>query len=125
MYVLHGLAGKFDFTLIYVYYIFYTVLRVLMTRDYTREAIMLIHSPADLAQYYRDQRKKLGLSQASVADEVAVRQDTVSKFEIKADNARLETLFRLLSALDMEMHIVPKGQSISGGNDKKGWTEQW
>jgi HTH-type transcriptional regulator/antitoxin HipB len=86
---------------------------------------MLIHSPADLAQYYRDQRKKLGLSQVSVADEVAVRQDTVSKFELKPDNVRLETLFRLLSALDMEVHILPKGQSISGDSDKKGWTEQW
>jgi len=81
---------------------------------------MLIHSPADLAQYYRDQRKKIGVSQVSVADEIDVRQDTVSKFELKPDNVRLETLFRLLSALDMEVHIVPKDQSESEDNDKKG-----
>ena len=106
---------------------------------------MLIHSPAVLAQYYRDQRKQLGLSQVSIAQDVAVRQDTVSKFEIKPDNVRLDTLFRLLSALDMEMHIVPKdeltrdkltkdksardksakAQSTSANNNKKGWTEQW
>ena len=86
---------------------------------------MLIHSPVKLAQYYRDQRKQCGISQVSVAEEIAVRQDTVSKFELKPDNVRLETLFRLLAALDMEMHIVPKGQSVSTDSNKKGWTEQW
>ena len=86
---------------------------------------MLIHSPADLAQYYRDQRKQLGLSQMAIAQDVAVRQDTVSKFELKPDNVRLETLFRLLAALDMEVHIVPKAQSASVNSNKKGWTEQW
>ena len=86
---------------------------------------MLIHSPADLAQYYRDQRKQHGMSQVTVAEEIAVRQDTVSKFELKPDNVRLETLFRLLAALDMEMHLVPKGQPIPVDSNKKGWTEQW
>ncbi len=60
---------------------------------------MLIHSPSDLAQYYRDQRKLRGMSQATIAEEIAVRQDTVSKFELKPDNVRLETVFRLLAAL--------------------------
>ena len=86
---------------------------------------MLIHSPADLAQYYRDQRKKQGVSQVTVAEEISVRQDTVSKFELKPDNVRLDTLFRLLAALDMEMHLVPKGQPIPVDSHKKGWTEQW
>lgn len=86
---------------------------------------MLIHSPADLAQYYRDQRKQRGLSQVAVADETGVRQDTVSKFEIKPENVRMDTLFRLLAALDMEVHIVPKGQSPSVDDSKQGWAESW
>ena len=85
---------------------------------------MLIHSPADLAQYYRDQRKQRGMSQVAVAEEIAVRQDTVSKFELRPDNVRLDTLFRLLAALDMELHITPKGQS-DAVDRQKGWTEQW
>jgi len=79
---------------------------------------MLIHSPADLAQYYRDQRKQRGISQVTVAQEIAVRQDTVSKFELKPDNVRLDTLFRLLTALDMEVHLVPKGQSAPVDSSK-------
>ena len=86
---------------------------------------MLIHSPPDLAQHYRDQRKQRGLSQAAIAEEIGVRQDTVSKFELKPDNVRLDTLFRLLAALDMEMHLVPTGYSESVARQKKGWTEAW
>ncbi len=86
---------------------------------------MLIHSPTDLAQYYRDQRKLHGVSQVTVAEEIAVRQDTVSKFELKPDNVRLETVFRLLAALDLEMHIVPKGQSASVDEKTKEWSEPW
>jgi len=86
---------------------------------------MLIHSPKDLAQYYRDQRKQQGLSQVSIAEEIAIRQDTISKFELKPDNVRLDTLFRLLAGLDMELHIVQKGQSVAVDDIQNGWTEQW
>ncbi len=86
---------------------------------------MLIHSPNDLARYYRDQRKQRRVSQTAVAEEVAVRQDTVSKFENKPDNVRLDTLFRLLSALDIEVHLVPKGGLVSKDDKNKEWTEKW
>ena len=85
---------------------------------------MLIHTPTDLARFYRDQRKRRGVSQTTVAQEISLRQDTVSKFELKPDNVRLDTLFRLLAALDLELHVVPKGQSVSDGN-KPGWSEPW
>ncbi|MBE0511272.1 MAG: helix-turn-helix domain-containing protein [Gammaproteobacteria bacterium] len=85
---------------------------------------MLIHTPIDLAKFYRDQRKLHGISQTAVAQAISLRQDTVSKFEIKPDNVRLETLFRLLTALDLELHLVPKGESVSDGNTT-GWNEPW
>lgn len=85
---------------------------------------MLIHTPTDLAQFYRDQRKLRGISQTAVAQEISLRQDTVSKFEIKPDNVRLDTLFRLLAALDLELHLVPKVQPADDSN-KQGWTEKW
>lgn len=79
---------------------------------------MLIHSTTDLAQFYRDQRKQHHLSQTAIAQEVVIRQDTISKFELKPDNVRLDTVFRLLAALDIEMHLIPKGQLIP--TDKSG-----
>lgn len=85
---------------------------------------MLIHSPKDLAAYYRDLRKARGLSQSEVAEEVVIRQDTVSKFETRPDYVRLDTLFRLLSALELEVHLVPKGESVIEG-EKEQWSEPW
>lgn len=86
---------------------------------------MLIHSPNDLAQYYRDQRKQNGVSQTAIAEEISVRQDTVSKFELKPDNVRLETLFRLLAALDLELHVVPKGTPDPAAGNTSQWAEPW
>lgn len=85
---------------------------------------MLIHTPKDLAQFYRDTRKLQKLSQAAVGREISLRQDTVSKFEIKPDNVRLDTLFRLLAALDLELHLVPKEHAFSE-RENSGWTEPW
>jgi HTH-type transcriptional regulator/antitoxin HipB len=85
------------------------------------DMIVLIHSPQELARYYRDHRKQSELSQTMIGEEVGLRQDTVSKFENKPDNVRLETLFRLLSALDLELHLLPKGSS-GVEND---WAEKW
>jgi len=84
---------------------------------------MLIHSPADLAQQLRDRRRQLGLSQSAIGEEVALRQDTVSKFETKPDNTRLDTLFRLLSALNLELHTQPKEGASTEGSPH--WTEPW
>jgi HTH-type transcriptional regulator/antitoxin HipB len=86
---------------------------------------MLIHSPNDLARQYRDLRKQRRISQSSIAAETALRQDTVSKFELKADNVRLDTLFRLLAALDLELHIESKAQPVNDEKEKSGWTESW
>lgn len=86
---------------------------------------MLIHTPENLAQYYRDQRKLRCITQVAVSEEITIRQDTVSKFENKPGNVRLDTLFRLLAALDMELHIIPKDSTNHENRNGDGWTEKW
>jgi HTH-type transcriptional regulator / antitoxin HipB len=83
---------------------------------------MIIHSTRELAEFTRDHRKRERLSQAEVSDRVGLRQMTVSAFESKPDSTKLETLFRLLSSLDLEMHVIPKGAKIEDG---QGWNEEW
>lgn len=80
---------------------------------------MRVTSPEDLANYYRDYRTDHDLSQGDVGERVAMRQGTVSDFESKPNKAYLETLFRLLSAMDLEMHIVPKDQAQPSSPDNK------
>lgn len=70
---------------------------------------MRINSAKELSVYIQDKRVLSNLSQESVADLASVRQATVSAFESKPDRAKLETLFKLLSALDLELEVSAKG----------------
>ena len=71
---------------------------------------MIIRSAKDLALYLNDQRKQLKMSQTEVADLVGLKQDTISKFENSPDNSRIDTLFRILSALNLNISLVEKNQ---------------
>ncbi|HDY7707064.1 TPA: helix-turn-helix domain-containing protein [Vibrio vulnificus] len=73
---------------------------------------MLITSPRQLAIHLRDERKHKNLSQTKVADPVGLKQDTVSKFELNPETTSIQTLFRILSSLNLEIHIVQKSESI-------------
>jgi HTH-type transcriptional regulator / antitoxin HipB len=80
---------------------------------------MLVTSPHQLAITVRDQRKQMQMSQTDVADRVGLRQETISAFENKADRTKLDTLFRILAALNLEIHVVPRGTKVSG------WDKEW
>ncbi|EGQ7800937.1 TPA: helix-turn-helix domain-containing protein [Vibrio parahaemolyticus] len=85
---------------------------------------MLITSPRQLAIHLRDERKHKNLSQTKVADPVGLKQDTVSKFELNPETTSIQTLFRILSSLNLEMHIVQKSESIypkSYDDDREKW----
>ncbi|EHH2533908.1 helix-turn-helix domain-containing protein [Vibrio parahaemolyticus] len=85
---------------------------------------MLITSPRQLAIHLRDERKHKNLSQTKVADPVGLKQDTVSKFELNPETTSIQTLFRILSSLNLEMHIVQKSESIypkSHDDDGEEW----
>ncbi len=85
---------------------------------------MLAHTPSDIAQYFRDQRKLKSITQTSMAKDIVIRQDTISSFENKPNKVRLETLIKLLSALDLELHIIPKNQTENISNTSL-WAEEW
>lgn len=83
---------------------------------------MLIPSPKDLALLITNQRKKLKLSQAEVGKLVGLKQQTISEFEIKPENTQLNTLFRILSALNLDIKVSAKNEvSVT----KTRWKEEW
>ena len=85
---------------------------------------MLIHSPSELAKIVYSQRKQQKLNQSEVGDKVGLKQTTLSKFETHPDHTQLATLFRILSALDLEIHVNPK-QKAKNSSDLKQWNEKW
>jgi HTH-type transcriptional regulator / antitoxin HipB len=83
---------------------------------------MLITSTETLAIAAKDRRRQIKLSQAEVGNKIGLRQKTISAFESKPDSTKLETLCKILSALNLELHIVPKENSAKMN---QGWDEEW
>ncbi|MFN8749796.1 MAG: helix-turn-helix domain-containing protein, partial [Pseudanabaena sp.] len=59
------------------------------------------------------------LSQAEIGDRVGIKQATISAFENNPEGTKLETLFKLFSALDLEIQIIPKEESVFLNKDGK------
>lgn len=68
----------------------------------------LVYSPKSLGTAIKRQRKAKNLNQKEAGIPFKIEQSTVSSIEQGAPGTRLETLFRLLAALDLEMIIQPK-----------------
>lgn len=68
-------------------------------------------SPAGLGHILRDARRTKGVSQTKAGKSVGIDQPTLSKIERGAANARLDTLFRLLAALDLEILVRERHKS--------------
>ncbi len=73
----------------------------------------------------RRRRKALGRSQAQIAEAAGVRQATLSSAEAGAP-MHVETLFTLLTALNLELTVSPKVENqtakdaAAGSNRKTG-----
>ncbi len=83
---------------------------------------MLIHSPTELATLVKAHRQKLKMSQAEISDLVGLRQQTLSEFEINPQSTQLDTLFRILSALQLDIKIVAKNEKSAAVAQ---WKEEW
>ena len=87
---------------------------------------MKLTSAKQLGIVIKDCRKQKNTTQMDVARKIGIRQDTVSKFEIATASAKMETLFKILAALDLELHIEPRHhQEIAEPDAKTGWKEEW
>lgn len=81
-----------------------------------------IRSPQELAQQVASQRKKLKMSQSAVGQLVGIKQATLSAFENKPESTKLETLFQILSGVNLELYVVSK-EGKSGSSTE--WPHEW
>lgn len=68
----------------------------------------ILVSPGDIGALLRDMRKQQGLSQAELGRKVGLDQKKVSLIENGNPNCRVDSLFRLLSALGAGLVVEPK-----------------
>lgn len=74
----------------------------------------------NLGHILRSARKGKGLTQKAVGVSVGIDQATLSTIERGESNLRLDTLFRLLAALEMDMIISPRDPSYRQGEKEEG-----
>ena len=77
-----------------------------------------------LSAELRNIRRSKKLSQTEVSKTVGIRQDTISKFEQSPESTKLETFFKLLSALDLEIEVKPRN-ATSSQKSYSSWNEEW
>ncbi len=68
----------------------------------------IIRNNNDLGEAIRQARKNMDLRQVDVAQKASVRQALVSDLENGATTAKLDTVIRVLAALDMDLSIIPR-----------------
>lgn len=73
-----------------------------------------ITSPEDLGRALKMRRKKLSLTQVEAGEKFNLTQKTVSNIENGRPGVQLDTLFRLMSALNLEIHLQPRDTPYKG-----------
>jgi HTH-type transcriptional regulator/antitoxin HipB len=74
----------------------------------------LARTTKDLGNVLRKVRKAKNLTQADLAARAGIWQRTVSNIETSASGAKVDTIFDLLAALDLELHVVPRSKMTTG-----------
>ncbi|WP_026596714.1 helix-turn-helix domain-containing protein [Methylohalobius crimeensis] len=67
-----------------------------------------IRNDKELGEAIRAERTKKGLRQVDLARKASVRQALISELENGATSARVETVLKVLAALDLDLAIVPR-----------------
>ena len=65
----------------------------------------LSRSPRDIGHALREARRDRGWSQKELAERCGLWQETISKIERGAGGTKLDSLFDLLAALDLELTV--------------------
>lgn len=88
---------------------------------------MKVTNSKQLSSYLKDVRITQKLSQGKVASKVGIRQDTISSFEQHPDSTKLETFFKILSALNLELTVTPRNAKATDNESSvaSSWKEEW
>lgn len=83
----------------------------------------LISTLPQLSQALRDARKFQGLNQESTGKLVGLLPKTISALENHPGSVTIDSLLKLLSALDLEMIISPKSEieNTANSNTNEDW----
>lgn len=74
---------------------------------------MIVATPAVLSAWFKSRRKEKGLTQERLAAITELKQKTISGFECGTVDIRMETLFRLLAAVGLNIDLINRPENDS------------
>ena len=74
----------------------------------------MVRSPKQLGAFIHNIRTRRNLTQQALADLVGTGQKTISRIENGHEGTKLETIFSLIAALDLDIQLAPRAK---GGTD--------
>jgi len=75
----------------------------------------LVRTPKNIGHAIRQARKEKNLTQKDLASMSGVWQETISKIETGSSGTKLETIFDLMAALDLEITVSERSKGTSDG----------
>lgn len=75
----------------------------------------LVRTPKNIGHAIREARKAKNLTQTDLASLSGVWQETISKIENGSGGTKLETIFALIAALDLELTVTERSKGASDG----------
>ena len=75
----------------------------------------LVRTPKNIGHAIREARKAKSLTQTDLAAMSGVWQETISKIENGSGGTKLETIFALIAALDLELTVTERSKGTSDG----------
>ncbi len=72
-----------------------------------------------LGKVLKGYRREQKLTQTATGETVGLLQKTVSRLERDTETASIESLFKLMSALNLEMRINRKGEASTNNKQSK------
>jgi len=75
----------------------------------------LVRTSKNLGHAIREARKAKNLTQKELASMSGVWQETISKIENGSGGAKLETVFDLIAALELEITVTERSKGTSDG----------
>ncbi len=81
-----------------------------MSEVKAKECIFSVRSKEQLGAAFLSLRKMKKISQVQLSDLTGIRQSTISGFELGKIAIQIDSLFRLLNALEVEFFVKPRSR---------------
>ncbi|UTV27220.1 type II toxin-antitoxin system antitoxin HipB [Photobacterium atrarenae] len=78
----------------------------------------MIYNPRQLANYLKLLRTRKHLTQAQVAKRVGIKQSTLSSFETNPETTRLQTFFKIIQALELNLEVHERKVAVEAQDDE-------